>query len=165
MQTFLPVADFEESARLLDSPHLGKQRVETLQVRRALELLNYGWASHPVVHMWRGRTAALVAYGLATVSARHERGFADTTHTLIVEFSPMSRASARRSDVARHRHHSRLPSTRSLIVLGAAVALLALVVALAIMVAPRADPRPAGPTVTPSDTGPGSTASVDRNDP
>ncbi len=57
------------------------------------------------------------------------------------------------------------PPTRVLIVLGTAVALLALVVALAIMVAPRADPRPAGPTVTPSDTGPGSTTSVDRNDP
>jgi hypothetical protein len=59
MQTFLPVADFEESARLLDSPRLGKQRVETLQVLRALELPDYGWASHPVVRMWRGRTAGL----------------------------------------------------------------------------------------------------------
>ena len=38
MQTFLPVADFEESARLLDSPRLGKQRVETLQILRAIEL-------------------------------------------------------------------------------------------------------------------------------
>jgi hypothetical protein len=38
MQTFLPVADFEDGARLLDSPRLGKQRVETLQILRALEL-------------------------------------------------------------------------------------------------------------------------------
>ncbi|MGY1830639.1 MSMEG_6728 family protein [Geodermatophilus sp. SYSU D01180] len=88
MQTFLPVADFEESARLLDSPRLGKQRVETLQVLRALELPDYGWASHPVVHMWRGRTAALVAYGLAMVRVWRERGFADSTHTLIAEFAP-----------------------------------------------------------------------------
>ena len=36
MQTFLPVADFTESARLLDNPRLGKQRVECLQVLRAL---------------------------------------------------------------------------------------------------------------------------------
>ena len=57
MQTFLPVADFDESARLLDSPRLGKQRVETLQVLRALELPDYGWANHPAVLMWRGRTA------------------------------------------------------------------------------------------------------------
>ena len=38
MQTFLPVADFADSARLLDSPRLGKQRVETLQILRAIEL-------------------------------------------------------------------------------------------------------------------------------
>jgi hypothetical protein len=88
MQTFLPVADFEESARLLDSPRLGKQRVETLQVLRALELPDYGWATHPVVRMWRGRTAALVVYGLAMVRVWRERGFADSTQTLIAEFAP-----------------------------------------------------------------------------
>jgi Pyrimidine dimer DNA glycosylase len=88
MQTFLPVADFEESARLLDSPRLGKQRVETLQILRALELPDYGWASHPAVLMWRGRTSALVAYGLAMVRIWRERGFADTTETLIGEFAP-----------------------------------------------------------------------------
>jgi hypothetical protein len=88
MQTFLPVADFEESARLLDSPRLGKQRVETLQVLRALELPDYGWTSHPVVRMWRGRTPALVAYGLAMVRVWRARGFADSTHALIAEFAP-----------------------------------------------------------------------------
>ncbi|MGY1636704.1 MSMEG_6728 family protein [Geodermatophilus sp. SYSU D00742] len=88
MQTFLPVADFELSARLLDSPRLGKQRVETLQVLRALELPDYGWVSHPVVRMWRGRTAALVAYGLAMVRVWRERGFADSTYALIAEFAP-----------------------------------------------------------------------------
>ena len=88
MQTFLPVADFAESARLLDSPRLGKQRVETLQVLRALELPDYGWANHPVVTMWRGHTAGLVVYGLAMVRAWRERGFADSTATLIAEFAP-----------------------------------------------------------------------------
>ena len=88
MQTFLPVADFEESARLLDTPRLGKQRVETLQVLRALELPDYGWATHPVVRMWRGRTPALVAYGLAMVRVWRERGFADSTQTQIAEFAP-----------------------------------------------------------------------------
>jgi hypothetical protein len=88
MQTFLPVADFAESARLLDSPRLGKQRVETLQVLRALELPDYGWVSHPVVRMWRGRTPGLVAYGLAMVRVWRERGYADTTETLIGEFAP-----------------------------------------------------------------------------
>ncbi|WP_369136634.1 MSMEG_6728 family protein [Modestobacter versicolor] len=88
MQTFLPVADFTESARLLDNPRLGKQRVECLQVLRALELPDYGWASHPVVTMWRGYTAGLVVYSLAMVRVWRERGFADSTEALIAEFAP-----------------------------------------------------------------------------
>jgi hypothetical protein len=88
MQTFLPVADFAESARLLDSPRLGKQRVETLQILRAIELPDYGWANHPAVLMWRGRTPALVAYGLAMARIWQERGFADTTARQIGEFAP-----------------------------------------------------------------------------
>jgi hypothetical protein len=88
MQTFLPVAEFEDVARLLDSPRLGKQRVETLQILRALELPDYGWATHPAVTMWRGRTPALVAYGLAMVRAWRERGFADSTDHQIAEFAP-----------------------------------------------------------------------------
>ena len=90
MQTFLPVADFAESARLLDSPRLGKQRVETLQILRALELPDYGWASHPVVLMWRGRTPALVAYGVAMARIWRERGFADSTEAQIGEFAPQA---------------------------------------------------------------------------
>ena len=92
MQTFLPVADFAETARLLDSPRLGKQRVECLQVLRALELPDYGWANHPVVIMWRGHTAGLVVYALAMVRAWRERGFADSTQTLIAEFAPEAAA-------------------------------------------------------------------------
>src|SRR3954452_11811225 len=88
MQTFVPVADCEDSARLLDSPRLGKQRVETLQILRALELPDYGWATHPPVRMWRGRTPALLAYGLAMVRVWRERGFADSTQALIAEFAP-----------------------------------------------------------------------------
>jgi hypothetical protein len=88
MQTFLPVPGFEDGARLLDSPRLGKQRVETLQILRALELPDYGWANHPAVLMWRGRTPALVAYGLAMVRVWQERGFADSTYAQIAEFAP-----------------------------------------------------------------------------
>ncbi len=36
MQTFLPYADFERSAAVLDRQRLGKQRVETLQIFQAL---------------------------------------------------------------------------------------------------------------------------------
>jgi Pyrimidine dimer DNA glycosylase len=88
MQTFLPYPDFARSAEVLDVPRLGKQRVETLQVLRALELGDYGWRSHPVVRMWRGRTSALVAYGLTVVRAWTALGHADSTHELIAEFAP-----------------------------------------------------------------------------
>ncbi len=67
MQTFLPYPDFARSAAVLDPARLGKQRVETLQILRALELFDYGWSNHPAVGMWRGHTPALVSYGLACV--------------------------------------------------------------------------------------------------
>jgi hypothetical protein len=88
VQTFLPYPDFAASAKVLDVPRLGKQRVETLQVLRALELPEYGWHHHPVVTMWRGRTAALVLYGLACVRAWRDLGHADSTEELIAEFAP-----------------------------------------------------------------------------
>lgn len=88
MQTFLPVPDFEAGARLLDGPRLGKQRVETLQILRALELPDYGWRSHPAVVMWRGRMPALVGYGLAMVRVWRKLGHGDTTGPLIAEFAP-----------------------------------------------------------------------------
>jgi hypothetical protein len=88
VQTFLPYADFDRSAAVLDSPRLGKQRVETLQVLRALELPEYGWVNHPVVRMWRGHAPALVAYGLACVAQWRQRGHADSTEPMIEEFAP-----------------------------------------------------------------------------
>jgi hypothetical protein len=88
VQTFLPYRDFARSAAVLDQARLGKQRVETLQVLRALELPDYGWQHHPAVLMWRGRTPALVAYGLECVAAWTARGHADSTRDLIAEFAP-----------------------------------------------------------------------------
>jgi hypothetical protein len=78
MQTFLPFADFDESARALDDGRLGKQRVEALQVLRALTRPVYGWKHHPAVRMWRGYEEALGAYGLAVCREWCRRGFADT---------------------------------------------------------------------------------------
>lgn len=88
MQTFLPYQDFLQSAQSLDSPRLGKQRVETLQILRALELPEYGWSNHPAVRMWRGFTPALVLYGLVCARAWTQRGHADTTESQIAEFAP-----------------------------------------------------------------------------
>jgi hypothetical protein len=78
MQTFLPYADFDESARALDNRRLGKQRVEALQIVRALTRETYGWKHHPVVKMWAGREEALASYALAMCGEWRRRGFADT---------------------------------------------------------------------------------------
>ncbi|GAA3670378.1 MSMEG_6728 family protein [Nonomuraea antimicrobica] len=64
MQTFLPYPDFTATAAVLDPLRLGKQRVETLQILRALTVPGYGWRHHPVVKMWAGYEEALVRYGL-----------------------------------------------------------------------------------------------------
>jgi hypothetical protein len=78
VQTFLPLPEFEASARALDAKRLGKQRVETLQVVRALTRPGYGWANHPAVLMWKGFEEALGRYGLTCCEAWVERGFGDT---------------------------------------------------------------------------------------
>ncbi len=78
MQTFLPYADFERSARTLDRKRLGKQRVETIQVVRALTRPGYGWGNHPAVLMWKGFEEALGRYGLSCCQAWVELGFGDT---------------------------------------------------------------------------------------
>jgi hypothetical protein len=78
VQTFLPYADFEQSARVLDSKRLGKQRVETIQVVRALTRPGYGWGNHPAVLMWKGFEEGLGRYGLICCEVWTELGFNDT---------------------------------------------------------------------------------------
>ncbi|MBC2933105.1 MSMEG_6728 family protein [Nocardioides sp. zg-1228] len=78
MQTFLPYPDFEASARALDQKRLGKQRVETIQVVRALTVPGYGWANHPATLMWKGHEEALGRYGLTCCVVWLELGFGDT---------------------------------------------------------------------------------------
>ena len=85
MQTFLPYADFDATAQALDDRRLGKQRVEVLQVLRALTRPVYGWKHHPAVLMWAGHEEALVAYGLAICREWCRRGHADTCGTKIVD--------------------------------------------------------------------------------
>ena len=78
IQTFLPYPEFDLSMAALDTPRLGKQRVETLQVMRALTIAGYGWQNHPVVRMWRGYRPALMAYQDATCDEWEARGHVDT---------------------------------------------------------------------------------------
>jgi hypothetical protein len=78
MQTFVPYADFVASARALDAKRLGKQRVEVIQIVRALTVPDYAWKSHPAVLMWKGYEEALGRYGLAMCEVWLELGFGDT---------------------------------------------------------------------------------------
>jgi hypothetical protein len=78
VQTFLPYPDFAASAAVLDDRRLGKQRVEALQVLRALTRVTYGWKRHPAVRMWAGHPEAVAAYGLDVCAEWVGRGRADT---------------------------------------------------------------------------------------
>lgn len=87
MQTFLPYEDFVASAAVLDDKRLGKQRVETYQILRALTWPAYGWKNHPATKMWRGFTPALVRYGLDVCDAWEARGRADATRAALLGFT------------------------------------------------------------------------------
>jgi Pyrimidine dimer DNA glycosylase len=84
MQTFLPYPDFAACARALDSRRLGKQRVEALQIVRALLVPDYGWRHHPAVLMWKGYPEALGRYGIDICREWRARGFADTCQPKIL---------------------------------------------------------------------------------
>lgn len=90
MQTFLPYPDFRQSAAVLDNARLGKQRVEALQVLRALVIPSYGWQTHPAVRMWMGHVPAMTMYSLAMVDEWTQRGHADNTRQNITEFAPQA---------------------------------------------------------------------------
>ncbi|ACU96618.1 MSMEG_6728 family protein [Saccharomonospora viridis] len=78
MQTFLPYPDFAATAHVLDQRRLGKQRVEALQVLRALTVPGHGWRRHPAVRMWAGYEEALTRYGLTMCEVWRAQGRADT---------------------------------------------------------------------------------------
>src|SRR5574343_1340460 len=95
MQTFLPDPNFAESAMILDRMRLGKQRVECLQILKALTDPTYGWQNHPAVKMWRGSEIVLVEYGLLVCIEWIHRGYKDTCRNKICELRPK-----RNSDIA-----------------------------------------------------------------
>lgn len=78
MQTFLPYADFNQTASVLDYKRLGKQRVEAYQILRVLAGLTKGWRNHPAVLMWEGYEPALCEYGRVVCTEWIGRGYNDT---------------------------------------------------------------------------------------
>lgn len=87
MQTFLPYPDLRASCQALDSARLGKQRVETFQILRALTWPVYAWKQHPAVRMWRGFVPGLVAYGVENCEEWVRRGIADAVLPQLLAWS------------------------------------------------------------------------------
>jgi len=75
MQTFLPYKSFARTARVLDYRRLGKQRVEAMQILKALRDPSYGWQSHPAVNQWRGYINALKYYHNIIIEEWCRRGY------------------------------------------------------------------------------------------
>jgi hypothetical protein len=107
MQTFTPYADFEQALRTLDLKRLGKQRVEVIQIVRALTVPGYAWSSHPAVLMWKGYEEALGRYGLTACDVWTERGFGDSCAVTIT-------ADLRTAGIAEIRSYQELKSADAL---------------------------------------------------
>lgn len=90
MNTFLPYADFAKSAECLDRARLGKQRVEVLQLLKALLVPNSGWANHPCAKMWRGHEQVLIHYGTAICIEWRGRGYRDTCAEKLLAYMPLA---------------------------------------------------------------------------
>lgn len=86
MQTFLPYKSFTESAACLDRQRLGKQRVEVLQILRAIHGETTGWVNHPATLMWRKYVDSLVMYGTAVCREWLKRGYIDNCKPKIRQY-------------------------------------------------------------------------------
>ena len=64
MQTFLPSADYENSAQTLDSKRLNKQILEGYQILKVLSGASESgaWRNHPAVLMWKEAEHSLMDY-------------------------------------------------------------------------------------------------------
>lgn len=86
MQVFLPDADFDKTASVLDNQRLNKQALEAWQILLTNLKLNpagdyrepKGWYNHPATRMWRGHESALLNYIGAMVYEWKSRGFKST---------------------------------------------------------------------------------------
>jgi hypothetical protein len=78
MQTFLPYSDMSKSARVLDRQRLGKQRVECMQIMKALTTGSTSWINHPCTKMWAGHGGYLLWYTHAVCNVWLGKGYKDT---------------------------------------------------------------------------------------
>ena len=91
MQTFLPFANFEQSAKVLDGSRLRKQQTEAEQILKCLNNPNpKGWANHPAVLQWKGYEKALELYIYVISEECKARGFKGraTTYPALLVIPP-----------------------------------------------------------------------------
>ena len=64
MQTFLPSADYEHAAQILDNKRLNKQILEGYQIMKILSGASESgaWRNHPAVLMWKNAEHSLMNY-------------------------------------------------------------------------------------------------------
>ena len=76
MQTFVPYADLNESASVLDSKRLNKQLLEGRQIYDIISSARRtgGWINHPAVKMWRNYDMGLYSYLKAIKNECVKRG-------------------------------------------------------------------------------------------
>jgi hypothetical protein len=77
MQIFLPYPDIEQSARVLDTQRLMKQRVESYQILNTIQGKSEGWRSHPAVKMVKDYPAWLCLYSIKICQEARARGYVD----------------------------------------------------------------------------------------
>ena len=86
MQTFMPLPDFIETAKVLDNKRLNKQKVEAYQILNVLSGKSNGWKNHPAVKMWTGHEGCLAEYALCIAYECLHRGFKDTLIPKLEEY-------------------------------------------------------------------------------
>ncbi len=81
MITFLPYANFTQSAQTLDRQRLGKQRIEALQIFKTLlqreDIPPPKWINHPACLMWAGYEYDLCRYGYEICKEWKRRKYID----------------------------------------------------------------------------------------
>lgn len=77
MQTFLPLANFYETAKCLDYRRLGKQRVEAMQLINIIEgkSKSKAWKNHPCALMWSDYVNCLKVYHDTIIKEWIRRGY------------------------------------------------------------------------------------------
>ncbi len=83
MQTFLPHADFKQTAKDLDRKRLGKQRVESWQILKTIQKKKEGqtsgaWINHPCITIWFDHQFALIDYSIEICKEWISRGYNDS---------------------------------------------------------------------------------------